>query len=97
MTDDRGRGIRVECAPGSPIEFSALPFTPFEVEDAPHAFELASTGRTVLRPALMRRGAGVLTGGPGARGAAPGRLLRTFPSAALLHPPLRFFFSYSGG
>ena len=31
------------------------------------------------------------------RGAAPGRLLRTFPSTALLHPPLRFFFSYSGG
>ena len=30
-------------------------------------------------------------------GAAPGCLLRTFPSAALLHPPLRFFFSYSGG
>jgi len=33
--------------------------------------------------------------GPGARGAAPGRLLRAFPSAALLHPPLRSLFSYS--
>ena len=39
----------------------------------------------------------------GPRGTAPGRprrtsrLLRLFPSAALLHPLLRLFFSYSGG
>ena len=43
-------------------------------------------------------------GSPGVRGGprrvvcgTPSRLLRLFPSAALLHPLLRLFFSYSGG
>ena len=45
----------------------------------------------------------MLRAGRGPRGTAPGRprrtsrLLRLFPSAALLHPLLRLFFSYSGG
>ena len=42
--------------------------------------------------ALKRAGVNAVPGDrPEWRGAAPGRLLRTFPSAALLHPPLRFF------
>ena len=39
----------------------------------------------------------VLAGTPGSAEGALGRLLRTFLSAALLHPPLRPFFSYSEG
>ena len=34
---------------------------------------------------------------PGSAGVAPGRLLRLFLSATSLRPPLRSFFSYSGG
>ena len=47
---------------------------------------------------------GGCSGSPGVRGGprrgvcgTPSRLLRLFPSAALLHPLLRLFFSYSGG
>ncbi len=56
VTDDRGSGLRFECADG--MEFSALPWTPFEVENAAHHVELPPSHRTVLRPALMRRGVG---------------------------------------
>ncbi|MEA5054988.1 MAG: hypothetical protein VB093_16300, partial [Propionicimonas sp.] len=41
-----------------PMEFSALPWTPFEVENALHPVDLPPIQRTVLRPALMRRGVG---------------------------------------
>jgi beta-galactosidase len=57
VTDDRGRGLRVWSL-GSPLELSALPWTPFEVENARHHTELPPVHRTVLRPALMRRGVG---------------------------------------
>ena len=56
VRDRHGRGLRIEAPTGQPIEFSALEWTPFQVEDATHPFELPVTGRTVLRPALMRRG-----------------------------------------
>ncbi|RAX18908.1 beta-galactosidase [Actinomyces sp. Z5] len=58
VTDRRGRGMKVSAPNGSPIEFSALPWTPFEIENARHSFELPASGRTVLRPAVMRRGLG---------------------------------------
>ena len=54
VADDRGWGLRVDCAEG--MEFSALPWTPYEVENANHPHELPASHRTVLRPALMRRG-----------------------------------------
>ena len=54
VTDDRGAGLRFDCADG--MEFSALPWTPFEIENATHHTELPQTGHTVLRPALKRRG-----------------------------------------
>ncbi|MFZ0531390.1 MAG: glycoside hydrolase family 2 TIM barrel-domain containing protein [Propionicimonas sp.] len=56
VTDDQGAGLRFECADG--MEFSALPWTPFEIENAAHHFELPPIHYTVLRPALMRRGVG---------------------------------------
>lgn len=58
VTDGRGRGLELRCEPGSPMELSALPWTPFEIDNARHAWELPTTDRTVLRPALMRRGVG---------------------------------------
>ena len=56
VTDERGAGLRFDCPDG--MEFSALPWTPFEVENAAHHVELPPIHRTVLRPALMRRGVG---------------------------------------
>ncbi len=56
VTDDRGTGLRFDSATG--MEFSALPWTPFEVENATHPVELPPVHHTVLRPALMRRGVG---------------------------------------
>jgi len=54
VTDDRGTGLRFDCEPG--MEFSALHWTPFEIENAAHPNELPPIHRTILRPALMRRG-----------------------------------------
>jgi beta-galactosidase len=38
------------------MEFSVLPWSPFEIENAAHATDLPPTQRTWIRPALMRRG-----------------------------------------
>ncbi|MDQ7991342.1 MAG: glycoside hydrolase family 2 TIM barrel-domain containing protein, partial [Propionicimonas sp.] len=56
VTDDRGAGLRFDAA--SPMEFSALGWTPFEIQNALHHTELPPVHHTVLRPALMRRGVG---------------------------------------
>ncbi|NLI17413.1 MAG: DUF4981 domain-containing protein [Actinomycetales bacterium] len=57
VTDAHGAGLRFEAVDG-PMEFSALPWTPFEIENALHPVDLPPIQRTVLRPALMRRGVG---------------------------------------
>jgi beta-galactosidase len=56
VTDERGAGLRLESAEG--MELSALPWTPFEIENAAHHTELPPVYQTVLRPALQRRGVG---------------------------------------
>jgi beta-galactosidase len=56
VTDDRGAGLRFECPTG--MEFSALPWTPFEIENARHAYELPPIHHTVIRASLARRGVG---------------------------------------
>lgn len=59
VTDGHGAGLRIDSAGTSGgIEFSALPWTPFEIENAQHHTELPPIHRTILRPALMRRGVG---------------------------------------
>ncbi|WP_447943709.1 glycoside hydrolase family 2 TIM barrel-domain containing protein [Microbacterium aurum] len=63
VTDRRGTGLRLECAADAAsgaagMEFSALPWTPYEIENAEHHTELPPIHRTILRPALMRRGVG---------------------------------------
>ncbi|MDO5050061.1 MAG: glycoside hydrolase family 2 TIM barrel-domain containing protein [Actinomycetaceae bacterium] len=56
LTDESGFGIELFAA--QPMEFSALPASPFEIENAMHIDELGPHRRTWLRPALMRRGVG---------------------------------------
>lgn len=56
VTDRSGRGLRFEHE--GEMEFSALPWTPFEVENATHHPELPPISKTVVRPALARRGVG---------------------------------------
>jgi beta-galactosidase len=56
VTDGRGTGLRFASEGG--MEFSALPWTPFEIENAAHHTELPPITHTVLRPALLRRGVG---------------------------------------
>ncbi|MDU0972132.1 MAG: glycoside hydrolase family 2 TIM barrel-domain containing protein [Actinomyces urogenitalis] len=86
VTDERGRGLELRCDPGSPMELSALPWTPFEIDNARHPWELPTTGRTVLRPALMRRG----VGGDDSWGS------RTHPEYRLPSGPLEFRFTMRG-
>lgn len=57
VTDARGAGLRFDAV-DEPMEFSALPWTPFEIENAAHPVDLPPIQKTVLRPALMRRGVG---------------------------------------
>ncbi|NTW40794.1 MAG: DUF4981 domain-containing protein [Cellulomonadaceae bacterium] len=56
VTDGQGAGLRFDCPEG--MEFSALPWTPFEIENARHPVDLPPIQHTILRPALMRRGVG---------------------------------------
>lgn len=61
LTDAAGRGLRFECLstlPSGGMDFSALPWTPIQIENAPHHHELPVSQRTIVRPALMRRGVG---------------------------------------
>jgi beta-galactosidase len=85
VTDARGAGIRFDAAEG--MEFSALPWTPDEIEAATHPHLLPPSHRTVLRPALMRRG----VGGDDSWGA------RTLPQYRLpTRGTLRFRFGFTG-
>ena len=84
VTDSQGAGLRFDCAAG--MEFSALPWTPFEIENARHPVELPPIEYTVLRPALMRRG----VGGDDSWGA------RTHPEYLLPRGELEFRFGFQG-
>jgi beta-galactosidase len=68
------------------MEFSALPWTPYEVDNALHPNELPPIERTILRPALARRG----VGGDNSWGAM------THPEYRLPEGVLTFRFSFQG-
>ncbi|MBR5287429.1 MAG: DUF4981 domain-containing protein [Clostridia bacterium] len=53
VTDAKGVGLRFS---GDAIEFSALPYTPHELESATHADELPPIHYTVIRAAMQRMG-----------------------------------------
>ena len=53
VTDFRGRGLRFS---GDAMTFSALPYTPHELENAAHEYELPPVHYTVIRAAQMQMG-----------------------------------------
>lgn len=54
LTDKKGRGLFF--ASESSMSFSALPWTPHEIENAQHAFELPPVHYTVFRASLAQQG-----------------------------------------
>ena len=57
ITDRKGRGIRFEMDK-EPMMFSALPYTPHEMENAMHPYELPQIHYTVIRVAKGQMGLG---------------------------------------
>ena len=55
ITDAKGRGLRLWLNGG---EFSALPWTPHELENAAHGFELPPVSYTVLKMSAVQMGVG---------------------------------------
>lgn len=55
VTDDSGIGLEFT---GDGMNFSALPWTPHEIDCAQHPYELPKVHYTVLRPALAQMGVG---------------------------------------
>ena len=55
VTDEQGNGLLFE---GKEMEFSALPYTPHELENAMHDFELPNIHHTVVRVAKAQMGVG---------------------------------------
>ncbi|MCH4193306.1 MAG: DUF4981 domain-containing protein [Butyrivibrio sp.] len=53
VTDEKGRGLRFE---GKEMNFSALPYSPHEMELAKHAYELPPVHHTWIRASLMQMG-----------------------------------------
>ena len=53
ITDNKGRGMEFG---GKDLSFSALPYTPHELENAMHAYELPPIYYTVVRVAFMQMG-----------------------------------------
>ncbi|MDO5092857.1 MAG: glycoside hydrolase family 2 TIM barrel-domain containing protein [Propionibacteriaceae bacterium] len=84
ITNREGRGLRI--ASTTELEFSALPWSPFEIENAAHPVDLPPSRSTILRPALRRRG----VGGDDSWGAM------THPEYRLPTGPLRFRFTLQG-
>ena len=84
VTNDRGRGLKLWLNGG---EFSALPWTPHELENAAHGYELPPVNYTVLKMSSMQMG----VGGDDSWGA------RTHPEYLLdVTKPVEFAFSFRG-
>ena len=59
VTDRKGRGMLFEMNPeNGPMMFSALPYTPHEMENAMHPYELPEVHYTVVRAAKGQMGIG---------------------------------------
>lgn len=84
VTDEKGIGLRF-CGDG--MSFSALPYTPFELENAAHPTELPPVHDTIVRVSLAQMG----VGGDNSWGA------RTHPEYLLpAGQPLHFRFTMQG-
>ena len=84
VTDSKGRGMLFT---GNKVEFSALPYTPHEMENARHDFELPQIHYTVVRVSKQQMG----VGGDDSWGAKTHKeyLLNT-------EEPIRFIFGFKG-
>ena len=59
ITDRKGRGMLFEMdKENGPMMFSALPYTPHEIENAMHPYELPAIHYTVVRAAKAQMGVG---------------------------------------
>ena len=84
VTNAKGQGLKLWLNGG---EFSALPFTPHELENAAHGYELPPVSYTVLKMSAQQMG----VGGDDSWGA------RTHPEYLLdVTKPLSFSFSFRG-
>jgi beta-galactosidase len=84
ITDDRGRGLKLWLNGG---EFSALPWTPHEIENAAHGYELPPVNYTVVKMSSRQMG----IGGDDSWGA------RTHPEYLIdITRPVEFAFSFRG-
>ena len=84
ITNAKGQGLKLWLNGG---EFSALPYTPHELENAAHGFELPPVSYTVLKMSAQQMG----VGGDDSWGA------RTHPEYLLdVSGPLSFSFSFRG-
>ena len=84
ITDAKGRGLKLWLNGG---EFSALPWTPHEIENAAHGFELPPVNYTVLKMSVRQMG----IAGDDSWGA------RTHPEYLLdVSKPVEFSFSFRG-
>ena len=54
VTDDKGRGLLFEAS--DTMDFSAIPYTPSELESAFHPYELPRVSKTIVRCSLMQIG-----------------------------------------
>ena len=57
VTDRRGRGIKISAA-NAPIEASALSYTPHEIENARHHYDLPRPHHTIVRASAGMYGIG---------------------------------------
>ena len=84
ITDAKGQGLKLWLNGG---EFSALPYTPHELENAAHGYELPPAAYTVLKMSAIQMG----VGGDDSWGA------QTHPEYLPdISKPLRFEFSFRG-
>ena len=84
VTNDRGQGLKLWLNGG---EFSALPWTPHEIENAAHGYELPPVNYTVLKMSSRQMG----VGGDDSWGA------RTHPEYLIdITKPVKFTFSFRG-
>lgn len=88
ITDRKGRGMLFEMdKENGPMMFSALPYTPHEMENAMHSYELPAIHYTVVRAAKAQMG----VGGDDSWGA------RTHPEYLLdTNGKMKFSFAFKG-
>ncbi|MCR4617779.1 MAG: DUF4981 domain-containing protein [Lachnospiraceae bacterium] len=58
VTDERGRGLMFAACDGKSMSFSALPYSPHELESASHPNELPPIHYTYVRTAMAQMGVG---------------------------------------